>query len=273
MKPHSAQEYADWKDSLFSRARILIAEDPESFALAGNLLAQTFSNEFIWEMDADNPESPRLGWDPERILITRICSARSAAIGQSEEHLVAKLDFRFTGKITERLRAARQSILAILLAADPDANDYITADICELALLQFESTEPQILGRIWVPWNWNEEDQYLCPGTRCHTCPTPEALHTLESALKLVEQRVVSIKNDVKAQKTISNHTKKARWFTRVTKGLLTGDTLRKAVTRKALINSTQSTPNGEWTHSVNEVCEAYPQHELRIRKAIELEQ
>tara|TARA_R110002072_G_scaffold42064_13_gene118249 strand:- start:32837 stop:33655 length:819 start_codon:yes stop_codon:yes gene_type:complete len=271
----NALEYSSWIDSLYRRAQELISQETELFMIAGKQLAELFSDEYAKNPYQDKcvDELPRQGMSSQQLLLFRICSARNAAVAQNSAIDLSPLDFGPTHRKSIRILKARQAILAILLAADPDANDYITADICELALLQFESTEPQTFGRKWVPWNWKEEDQYLCPGTRCHTCPTPEALFTLESALKLVEQRVVSIENDVKAQKTISNDAKKARWFTSVTKGLLTGDTLRKAVTRKALINSTQSTPNGEWTHSVNEVCEAYPQHESRIRKAIELEQ
>ena len=208
MEPNTPDEYMIWKDTLYQRARILIEADPASFTLAGHDLAQTFSCELLKEMEADsrehheemhtdscedyeemnadNSESLTLDWAPERFLITRICYASSAAIGQSHERLVAKLDFRFSGKIKERLNAARQVILAILLAADANANDYITEEICELAALQYKYESGKIMGRIWVPWDWNENEQHLCPQRVSPNNPPPHAMKTLESAINLV---------------------------------------------------------------------------------------
>ena len=64
-----------------------------------------------------------------------------------------------------------------------------------------------------------------------------------------------------------------ARWFTRATRGTLTGDTLRKAVGRESLVQSVQQTKGSEWFHSVEEVCSEYPQYMLKIREAQEKEQ
>jgi len=191
MKPQTPQEYADWKDATYDRARRLIAADPESFRHAGHQLAQTFSCELIHRLDAGEEESPRQDWPPERLFLTRICHARSAAIGQSsDEFLNLSFDFRFSGGIKKRLFAARQAVLAILIAADPDANDYISPEICELAELQYETTDGEILGRGFVPWDWDESEKHLCPHLSQHGCPTPHTLTTLEDACKLIESSV-----------------------------------------------------------------------------------
>ena len=188
MKPQTPQDYADWKDSTFLRARRLIAAEPVSFRLAGQQLAETFSCELIHRLDAGGDESPRQSWPPGRLFLTRICHARSAAIGQSsDEFLNLSFDFRFSGGMRQRLSAARQAILAILIAADPDANDYISPDMCELAKLQYETQDGKILGRGYVPWDWNESDKHLCPSLNQYGCPTPHTLSTLEGACKLIE--------------------------------------------------------------------------------------
>lgn len=59
-----------------------------------------------------------------------------------------------------------------------------------------------------------------------------------------------------------------ARWFTKATRGTLTGDTLRKAVGRKTLEKSTQAKAGGEWHHSVMEVCRVYEEHKPKIMAA-----
>tara|TARA_R110002073_G_scaffold104622_4_gene236498 strand:- start:154073 stop:154582 length:510 start_codon:yes stop_codon:yes gene_type:complete len=82
------------------------------------------------------------------------------------------------------------AMLAILLAADPDANEYITPQICELAKLEHEPFKMKngkyILGRSIISWCWGKEDEFLCRKAMSGDCPTPKALQVLESALELL---------------------------------------------------------------------------------------
>ncbi len=66
---------------------------------------------------------------------------------------------------------------------------------------------------------------------------------------------------------------KPARWYTKTTRGALSGDTLRKAVQRKALTRSVQPNPGKEWCHLVTEVCDVYAEYAPKIRSALANEQ
>ncbi|MBL4809926.1 MAG: hypothetical protein JKY43_07725 [Phycisphaerales bacterium] len=270
----NAQEYSDWIDSLYRQSRALISREQELFSIAGKELAARFSDEHAKNPDNDEnvKDLPRQGFSSQKLLITRICFARTAAVNQDGSPESSSLNIGPTNRRHERVLAARQVILAILLAADPDANEYITPDICELARSQFETTEQGVLGRSWVPWNWKDQDRHLCPGVICHNCPTPEALRVLESSLVLAGDGVVLEKAVVNPLASNPQY-QKAKWFTRSTRGLLTGDVLRKAVNRKALICSTQSKKGDEWSHSVSEVCRVYPEYEPKIMEALAREQ
>lgn len=184
----NAREYSDWIDSLYSQSRALITREQELFSIAGQELAARYSVEH-----AKNPNNdecvdglPRQNYSPKQLLITRICFAKDDAVNQDGSIESWSLSISPTHKKHERVYSARMVILAIVLAADPDANEYITPEICELAELQYEMSEQEILGRLCVSWYWNENNLHLCPGINRHNCPTPEALRVLESALKLV---------------------------------------------------------------------------------------
>jgi hypothetical protein len=69
------------------------------------------------------------------------------------------------------------------------------------------------------------------------------------------------------------NELRPARWFTKVTNGVLTGDVLRKAVNRSSLSQSIKSESGSEWMHSPVEVSRKYTQHKPKIMAAYSKEQ
>jgi len=149
--------------------------------------------------------------------------------------------------------------------------------MCEFAELPFEiqivnqkeDDQSFLLGRGTLGWDWAGEDENLCPqDVSTHSFPTPKAMETLKSAITLIES------NQARTPKcSIQMDMKPARWFTKITRGALSGDTLRKAVQRKALTHSTQPNPGNEWCHLVTEVCDVYAEHATRIHSALANEQ
>lgn len=146
--------YAKRRDALFARARGLIRSDPEAFTEAGRKLAELFPTERRIELpDPDYPDGVR-----RDSLFTRIDLARQAA---SDPDCWASecgdwFDFDANAPDDDRRLYARLTVLAILLAADPKANEAIPPKVCELSALPWDTSSDRELGRGWV--NWRERD-------------------------------------------------------------------------------------------------------------------
>ena len=181
-------DYSKWADALYQQGRNHILLDARSFELAGKKLAETFSAEFAKNPLRIEPAGDCLGHSQsrEQLLLLRISYARTAALKPMGLPEFCSLSIMPSEKSSVREHTARQVILALLLAADPDANDYITPEICELAQLEFETNDPKVFGRRWVCWNWDSKDRHLCHGDEHHNLPTPQALKQLEHALGFV---------------------------------------------------------------------------------------
>ncbi len=165
--------YAKRRDALFARARGLIRSDPEAFTEAGRKLAELFPTERRIELpDPDYPDGVR-----RDSLFTRIDLARQAASDPDcwASECGGWFDFDANAPDDDRHLYARLTVLAILLAADPKANEAIPPGVCELAGLPWDTGSDTELGRGWV--NWRERDW-----PHGNDAP-PEVLDRLERAI------------------------------------------------------------------------------------------
>jgi len=165
-------EFARRRDTAFARARELVERDPEGFAEAGRRLGEWFPAK--WD---HGPEQ-----DVEFLLSDRI--ERAARAASVDDHFLLPLGRSFSFVRNEaghdRDLAARMTILALLLGGDPRANEVVTPDICDLAVLPWDSEWGAEPGRHMVGWrthDWPHNDE-----------PSLGVLQRLEEAVERLEE-------------------------------------------------------------------------------------
>ena len=167
-------EFARRRDTAFARARELVRRDPEGFAEAGRRLGEWFP--------AKRDHGPEQ--EVEFLLSDRIERAARAASVDDHFFLPPGRSFSFVRNEPghDRALAARMTILALLLGGDPRANEVVTPDICELAVLPWDSEWGAEPGRHMVGWrthDWPHNDE-----------PSLGVLQRLEEAVIMVSAEV-----------------------------------------------------------------------------------
>lgn len=164
-------------DVLFPDARHIIRCTPDAFGEAGRRLAELFS-ESLARRCRDLTDAT-----PKTVLLHRIDLARLAATlsdysPDPEMPEASWLDFQCNAPMVDRQEAARLVVLAILLAADPDAGLVITPSMCELVGLGWFDGPGGLLGRGLIDWSE--------PGWADGNSPSDRVLDRLQDALQLI---------------------------------------------------------------------------------------
>lgn len=164
-------------DVLFPDARHIIRCTPEAFGVAGARLAELFSESFARRCRDLTDAAPKT------VLLHRIDLARLAATlsdysPDPEMPEASWLDFQCNAPMADRQEAARLVVLAILLAADPDAGSVINKGMCELVGLGWYDGPGGLLGRGLIDWRE--------PGWEDGDSPSDRVLDRLQAALQLI---------------------------------------------------------------------------------------
>lgn len=161
------------REGLVRVARKVIEGDREVFTEAGKRLAEIYSEKHLKQDGHDGK------WDDktsDELIFPRLDCARLGVI--NDDYPLGYTDMRFEELMpqAERKLAASMVVLALMLAIDPRANEYISKTMCPFAALPWAYGEdvPGILDRemiCWIPSDHNSVDS-----------PPGEVLDLLERA-------------------------------------------------------------------------------------------
>lgn len=161
------------RDTLLRGCRLLISLEKAEFTLAGNRLGEMYSEEYAQSFESTSSA------EGNQLLFIRLDLARRAAMYGDQRSGMTDLEIESKPDKNELKHAARMVILALVLAMDPNADEYIDVSMCPFAALPWEGGDLEglprdLLGRSWI--SWGKEDKSNCDN------PSAEVLDLLERA-------------------------------------------------------------------------------------------
>jgi len=139
------------REGLLRATRKVIEDNREVFTKAGKRLGKIYSEKHLKQHDHDGK------WDDnssEELVFPRLDWARLGVV--NDDYPLGYTDMRFEEPMpqAERKLAASMVVLTLVLAIDPDANEYISESMCPFAALPwyFGEEVPGLLGRGMIGW-------------------------------------------------------------------------------------------------------------------------
>lgn len=161
------------RDTLLRGCRLLISLEKAEFTLAGYRLAEMYSDEYAQSFESTSSA------EGNQLLFIRLDLARLAAIYGDLRPGMTDLDFVSKPDESDRKHAARMVILALVLAMDPNADEYIEESMCPFVALPWEGGDLDGSPRDYLDRssvNWGKDHQSNCDN------PSAEVLDLLERA-------------------------------------------------------------------------------------------
>lgn len=181
---------ASQRDEVLRQARQLVGEDPVRFNQAGARLDACYSEQYVLDQQPEETGFDAVSvveMTPERMRFMRLAAAVHCFRLPDQHRNNNHLDYERSGKLDDRLLAARMAVLVMLAAADPDKDEVVTEHTGYLASIPYEITrghagEEQLVfgGSCWIPWaedGWEEPNE-----------PSPRLLERLERAIEFLRQ-------------------------------------------------------------------------------------
>ncbi len=150
------------REGLLRATRKVIEANREVFTEAGKRLTEIFSENHLKQDDHDGKWAEK---SSEELIFPRLDRAKVAVV--SDEYPNGYSDMRFEEPMPheERKLAASMVVLTLVLAIDPNANEYISKSMCPFAALpwQFGEEVPGLLGRGMICWENSEHNSVDSP--------------------------------------------------------------------------------------------------------------